>query len=162
MPEKTKLMQPIQSTQFVRTTSESPDFRKMVNALDEDLYQRNGEAQLKYRQYNQIDKIKHAIVIYLEDKPVGCGCFKRFDDHTVEMKRMFVLPEMRGRQLAARMLQELETWAIEEGNTAAVLETGHKQVEAIRLYSVAGYSLTENYGQYVGMEESICYRKELK
>lgn len=155
-------MQPIQSPEFIRTTSDHPDFRKMVNALDEDLYLRNGEAQLKYRPYNQIDKIKHAIVIYLEGKPVGCGCFKRFDDHTVEMKRMFVLPEMRGKQLAARMLQELETWAIEEGNTAAVLETGHKQVEAIRLYTIAGYLLTENYGQYAGMEESICYRKELK
>jgi len=162
MSGKKLLMQPIQSPEFIRTTSDHPDFRKMVNALDEDLYLRNGEAQLKYRPYNQIDKIKHAIVIYLEGKPVGCGCFKRFDDHTVEMKRMFVLPEMRGKQLAARMLQELETWAIEEGNTAAVLETGHKQVEAIRLYTIAGYLLTENYGQYAGMEESICYRKELK
>jgi GNAT superfamily N-acetyltransferase len=78
------------------------------------------------------------------------------------MKRMFVLPEMRGKQLAAQMLQELEKWAVEEDNTAAVLETGQRQIEAIRLYTVAGYSLTENYGQYIGMEESICYRKELK
>lgn len=150
------------TVKFIRTTSESADFRKLINALDEDLYQRNGEAQLQYRQYNQVDQINHVIVIYAEDKPVGCGCYKRFDDQTVEMKRMFVLPEMRGRQLAARMLQELETWAIEEGNTAAVLETGHRQVEAVRLYTIAGYLLTENYGQYIGMEESICYRKELK
>ncbi|MDP2334990.1 MAG: GNAT family N-acetyltransferase [Bacteroidota bacterium] len=78
------------------------------------------------------------------------------------MKRMFVLPEMRGKQLAARMLQELEKWAVEEGFNKAVLETGVRQVEAIRLYSVAGYEQTENYGQYVGMEDSICYRKELK
>jgi putative acetyltransferase len=147
---------------FIRTTSENADFRNLINSLDEDLYQRNGEAQLQYRQYNQVDSIGHVVVIYAEDKPVGCGCYKRFDDQTVEMKRMFVLPEMRGRQLAARMLQELETWAIEEGNTRAVLETGHRQVEAVRLYTVAGYSLIENYGQYVGMEDSICYRKELK
>jgi len=146
---------------FIRTTSENADFRKLINALDEDLYHRNGEAQLQYRQYNQVDQINHVIVIYAEDKPVGCGCYKRFDDKTVEMKRMFVLPEMRGKQLAARMLQELEAWAIEEGNTSAVLETGHRQVEAVRLYTIAGYSLTENYGQYIGMEESICYRKEL-
>ena len=155
-------MQPIQSPEFIRATSEHPDFRKMVNALDEDLYLRNGDTQKQYEQYNQIDKITHAIVIYLEGKPVGCGCFKRFDAHTVEMKRMFVVPEMRGKQLAARMLQELEKWAVEEGNTTAVLETGRRQVEAQRLYSLAGYSRTENYGQYVGMEDSICYRKELK
>ncbi|MDD2303899.1 MAG: GNAT family N-acetyltransferase [Prolixibacteraceae bacterium] len=149
-------------TKFIRTTSENTDFRNLINALDEDLYLRNGEAQLQYRQYNQVDLIDHVVVIYFEGKPVGCGCFKKFDDTTVEMKRMFVLAEMRGKQLAAQMLQELEKWAVEEGNTAAVLETGYRQVEAIRLYTVAGYSLMENYGQYIGMEDSICYRKEFK
>lgn len=149
-------------TELIRTTSDNADFRNLITALDEDLYQRNGEAQLQYRQYNQVDLINHVVLIYIEGKPVGCGCYKRFDDQTVEMKRMFVLPEMRGKQLAAQMLQELEKWAIEEGNTGAVLETGHRQVEAIRLYTMAGYSLIENYGQYVGMKDSICYRKELK
>ena len=149
-------------TKFVRTTSENADFRNLIKALDEDLYLRNGDAQLQYRQYNQVDQIDHVVVVYFEEKPVGCGCFKKFDDTTVEIKRMFVLAEMRGKQLAAQMLQELEKWAVEEGNTAAVLETGYRQVEAIRLYTVAGYSLIGNYGQYIGMEDSICYRKELK
>ena len=148
--------------EFVRTTSENTDFRNLIHALDEDLYLRNGEAQLQYRQYNQVDLIDHVVVVYFEEKPVGCGCYKRFDDKTVEMKRMFVLAEMRGKQLAAQMLQELEKWAVEEGNTAAVLETGYRQVEAIRLYTVAGYPLIANYGQYIGMKESICYRKELR
>lgn len=147
---------------FIRTTSEDADFRKMVYALDEDLNLRNGDIQRQYDQYNKIDRIKHAMVIYFDDKPVGCGCFKKFDDEMVEMKRMFVLPEMRGKQLAARMLQELEKWAIEESNTVAVLETGRRQIEAQRLYSIAGYFRTENYGQYIGMEDSICYRKVLK
>lgn len=155
-------MQDLELIEFLRTTNENPDFRKMVDALDDDLFLRNGEGQLQYRQYNSIDKIQHAIVIYSGNSPVGCGCFKPFDAKTVEMKRMFVLPEMRGKQLAARMLQELENWALEEENTAAVLETGLRQVEAQRLYSVAGYYRTENYGQYIGMEDSICYRKELK
>lgn len=154
-------MQLTPSPRFMRTTSENPDFRKMVDALDEDLYQRNGETQKLYHQYNKIDKINHAVVIYSGEKPVGCGCFKRFDDETIEMKRMFVLPEMRGQQLAAKMLQELEKWGIEEGFSKAVLETGVRQVEAIRLYSVAGYILTENYGQYIGMDDSICYQKEI-
>jgi GNAT superfamily N-acetyltransferase len=155
-------MQTIQSPEFLRTTSENNDFRKMVNALDEDLNQRNGDIQRQYDQYNKIDKIKHAIVIYVDEKPVGCGCFKLFDNETVEMKRMFVLPEMRGKKMAAKLLQELETWAVEEGFTKAVLETGLRQVEAQHLYSVAGYSRTENYGQYVGMEDSICFSKELR
>ncbi len=150
-----------ESLNFLRTTSIHPDFRMLIDALDEDLYLRNGEGQLIYRQYNQVDHINHVVVIYSGDRPVGCGCFKKFDSETVEMKRMFVLPEMRGRKLAVKLLQELEKWAIEEGYTKAVLETGLRQVEAIRLYTVSGYVLTENYGQYMGMEDSICYRKAL-
>ena len=155
-------MEKFDALEIIRTTSDNPDFSGLIEALDNDLYQRNGEAQLKYRQYNKVDMIRHVVVIYVDKKPVGCGAFKRFDDESVEIKRMFVYPEMRGKQLAARILQELETWAIEEGYHKAVLETGHKQTEAIRLYTIAGYSLTENYGQYIGMAESICYRKELK
>jgi GNAT superfamily N-acetyltransferase len=147
---------------LVRTTSENADFTNLIAALDDDLYQRNGEAQLKYRQYNHVDMINHVVVVYADGRPVGCGAFKKFDEESVEIKRMFVYPEMRGKQLAAKILQELEKWAIDEGYRNAVLETGHKQTEAIRLYTVAGYSLTANYGQYVGMDESICYRKELK
>ncbi len=154
-------MQTTESPEFIRTTSEYIDFRKMANALDEDLILRNGEIQKQYDQYNKIDKIKHAIVVYVDAKPVGCGCFERFDDETVEIKRMSVLPEMRGKQIAGLLLQELEQWAVEEGYSKAVLETGVRQVEAIRLYTLAGYSLTGNYGQYIGMEDSICYRKEL-
>jgi GNAT superfamily N-acetyltransferase len=155
-------MNKIDSIQIIRTTSENPDFNRLIAALDDDLYQRNGEAQLKYRPYNKVDMIKHVVVVYVDGKPVGCGAFKKFDDESVEIKRMFVYPEMRGKRLAAKILQELEQWAAEEGYSKAVLETGHKQTEAIRLYTIAGYELTENYGQYIGMDESICYRKELK
>lgn len=154
-------MQTIQPSVYIRKSGNNPDFMSMVHALDEDLYQRNGDIQKQYEQYNQIDKIKHAMVVYVDGEPVGCGCFKPFDKDSVEMKRMFVLPEMRGRQLGARLLQELEMWAVEEGFTRAVLETGVRQTEAQRLYSVAGYTRTENYGQYIGMEDSICYQKEL-
>ena len=152
----------VSNTELLRTNSSHPDFRQMVNALDEDLIVRNGETQKLYHQYNKIDHINHAVVVYAANKPIGCGCFKRFDDETVEMKRMFVLPAMRGKQLAGQLLKELETWAIEEGFTKAILETGVRQLEAIRLYTRSGYHLTENYGQYIGMEDSICYRKELK
>lgn len=149
-------------TKYLRTTSSNSDFQMLIEALDEDLLIRNGEAQLKYRPYNKVDMIKHVVVVYVDNKPVGCGAFKKYDEKSVEIKRMFVFPEMRGKQLAAGILQELENWAMEEGYTKAVLETGYKQTEAIHLYTKAGYYLTENYGQYVGMEESICYRKELK
>ena len=155
-------MNKIDSVKLIRTSSENPDFAQLIIALDADLYLRNGEAQLKYRPYNKVDMIKHVVLVYIDDKPVGCGAFKKFDNVSVEIKRMFVHPEMRGKQLATKILHELENWAIEEGFYKAVLETGQKQVEAVRLYTTAGYSRTENYGQYVGMDESICFAKQLK
>lgn len=155
-------MEKVDSIRIIRTTSEDQDFKQLIAALDDDLYQRNGEAQLKYRPYNKVDMIKHVVLVYVDGNPVGCGAFKKYDDESVEIKRMFVYPEMRGKRMAAKILQELENCAVEEGYNRAVLETGYKQVEAIRLYTVAGYSRIENYGQYVGMDESICYRKELK
>lgn len=148
--------------EYFRTNSENADFHQMVRELDVDLYKRNGDTQAQYEQYNQIDKIRHCMVIYVDGKPVGCGCFKRHDNETIELKRMFVKSELRGKQLAARLLHELEKWAQEEGFVNAVLETGVRQVEAQRLYSVAGYVRTENYGQYIGMPDSICYKKSLK
>lgn len=155
-------MIPTQPSVYIRKSGNHPDFLTMVQALDEDLYLRNGESQKQYQQYNHVEMVKHAIVVYVDGKPVGCGCFKRFDEQTIEIKRMFVLPEMRGKKLAAKLLQELEIWAVEEGYENAVLETGVRQVEAIRLYTMAGYFKTENYGQYLGMTDSVCYRKKLK
>lgn len=60
------------------------------------------------------------------------------------------------------MMRLLEEWAVERGNTRAVLETGKNQTEAIRLYQKAGYSRMENYGPYAGNDHSVCFSKELK
>jgi GNAT superfamily N-acetyltransferase len=59
------------------------------------------------------------------------------------------------------VLAELETWAAELGCSKCVLETGGKQPEAIRLYEKSGYKRIPNYGQYVGVENSICFEKSL-
>ena len=95
------------------------------------------------------------------DRAVGCGCFKRFDAGTAEIKRMFVRPENRGSGAATLLLEELEKWAAEAGYSRAILETGVKNPEAIRFYTKSGYARIENYGQYVGMENSICMGKSL-
>lgn len=151
----------IKNIEIIRTEGSNTDFRAMVKALDMDLYARNGDVQAQYEKYNGIDKIKNAIVVYLAGIPVGCGCFKQFEVDTIEIKRMFVQPDKRGLGLGSIILNELEAWAIEVGYKKAVLETGVRQIEAQRLYCNSSYVLTENYGQYIGMEDSICYMKEL-
>ncbi|MDO7884877.1 GNAT family N-acetyltransferase [Hymenobacter cheonanensis] len=146
---------------LVRTTSENPDFRTLVQLLDRELAARDGAEATFYAQYNKIDLIRHAVVAYQADQPVGCGAFKEYAADLVEIKRMFVQPAQRQQGVARAVLAELERWAGELGYASCVLETGRRQPEAIALYQRCGYALTPNYGQYVGIANSVCMRKEL-
>ena len=98
---------------------------------------------------------------YIDGEAVGCGAFKPFDHQTVEIKRMYVAPAFRGRGIAGQILAELETQANELGYVACVLETGQKQPEAIQLYQKNGYAQIPNYGQYAGVENSVCMKKRV-
>ena len=146
---------------IIRTDSNNTDFQSLVRLLDADLAIRDGDMHGYYAQYNKIDAIKNAVVAYDGETAVGCGAFKPFDDDSVEIKRMYVRPENRGVGIAVEVLKELEYWAAELDFKAAVLETGKKQPEAIRLYEKSGYELIPNYGQYIGLENSVCMKKSL-
>ncbi len=146
---------------IIRTDSLNEDFRELVRLLDADLRVRDGADHSYYAQFNKIDLIKNVVVAYLGEVAVGCGAFKKFDEESVEIKRMFVRPENRGQGIAVIILKELEKWAEESNFAIVVLETGKKQPEAIRLYQKSGYEPVPNYGQYAGMENSVCMKKKL-
>ncbi|QDA60980.1 GNAT family N-acetyltransferase [Hymenobacter jejuensis] len=146
---------------LTRTTSDNPHFRQLVALLDQDLSIRDGADHAFYAQFNKIDKLNHVVVAYSNDEPVACGAFKEFSPELVEIKRMFVQPTQRGQGVAQAVLTELEQWAKELQYAGCVLETGKKQPEAIRLYQKSGYALIPNYGQYIGVENSVCMQKEL-
>jgi len=147
--------------ELVRTDSTHPDFVTLVRLLDADLAQRDGDEHAFYHQFNQIDHIKHVVVAYENDKPIGCGAMKEYTLDAMEIKRMYALPAFRGQGIASRTLAELETWAAELGYQRCVLETGKKQPEAIALYKKFHYAQTENYGPYIGIENSVCFEKKL-
>jgi len=146
---------------YKRTDSSDKDFRQLVAALDIDLAIRDGAEHSFYAQYNKIDSIRHAIVAYENDRPAGCGAVKEFMPGIMEVKRMYVPPAMRNRGIAAGVLHELERWCSEMGYMKCVLETGKKQPEAIALYLKSGYIATPGYGQYAGVENSVCFEKTL-
>ena len=143
----------------IRTNSENPDFVSLVKLLDADLAKRDGEDHMFYAQYNKIDKIGHVILAYENEIPVGCGAIKQFLPTAAEVKRMYVRPEQRGKGIAAIILTELEKWARELTYERCVLETGKRQPEAIALYTRNGYNRITNYGQYKGVENSVCFEK---
>lgn len=111
-------------TALKRTTSADADFQSLVSLLDRDLAIRDGDEHSFYAQFNKVDSIKNVVVFYIDDKAVGCGAFKEYDSNKVEIKRMFVLPEHRGKRIAADILNELERWAGELNFKACILETG--------------------------------------
>lgn len=145
-----------------RTQSTDKDFCSLVRQLDLDLNKRYNKKQAEYDKYNKIDLIDNVIVAYENDQPIGCGCFKLYNEETVEIKRMFVHPENRGKGISKIILRELEKWAIELGFTKSVLETGKGQPEAIGLYTKLNYNQIANFGQYANMPNSVCFEKKLK
>jgi putative acetyltransferase len=146
---------------LTRTSSDNSDFRELVLLLDRELQIRDGDEHSFYAQFNKIDKIRHVVVAYEDGAAVGCGSIKEYENGAAEIKRMFVREELRGRGIAKGVLLELETWARELNFSECVLETGLKQPEAIALYQKSGYAVIPNYGQYAGMENSVCMKKSL-
>jgi GNAT superfamily N-acetyltransferase len=149
------------TTKLVRTNSDDTSFRSLVALLDQDLAIRDGDEHSFYAQYNKVDLLRQVVVAYLEGEPAGCGAIKEYSDGVAEVKRMYTKPEHRGRGIARSVLAELEQWAGELGFRECVLETGKKQPEAIALYRKSGYEAIPNYGQYVGVENSVCMRKAI-
>ena len=83
-----------------RTDSNDPEFRELVGLLDVELAIRDGDEHSFYAQFNKIDMIRHAVVATLNGEAVGCGAFKPYEGSTVEIKRMFVRPQTRGKGVA--------------------------------------------------------------
>jgi GNAT superfamily N-acetyltransferase len=146
---------------LVRCTAQDETFRRLIDELDEELNERYGAQMDFFGPHNKSADIQNAVVANRAGEPAGCGCFKPFSENTVEMKRMFVKKHFRGQRIARAVLEELEAWAGETGYAFAVLETGILQPEAIRLYEAAGYVRIPNYEPYIGVEESVCFRKKL-
>ncbi|CAM5680418.1 acetyltransferase (GNAT) family protein [Streptomyces sp. BK208] len=112
----------------------------------------------------------HYLIAYDENGvPVASGGWRSQDandegnlDGDAELKRMFVIEQMRGRGLARRILAALEEDARAAGRTRMVLETGTKQPEAVALYTSSGYEPCGKFGYYRFHEESLCYAKALQ
>ncbi len=144
-----------------RTDATHQDFIALVHLLDQDLAIRDGDDHAFYAQYNTLDTIKHVVIAYQDTIPVGCGAIKHYDNTIMEVKRMFTATAYRGKGIASKILNELEIWTKELSYTSCILETGIKQPEAIALYKKQGYEVIPNYGQYTGLDTSICFKKTL-
>jgi GNAT superfamily N-acetyltransferase len=149
--------------EILRTNSSSEHFVALVKKLDAYLTITDGDEHAFYDQFNKLDSINHVVVYYKNGIPVACGAIKQMGLTNVwEVKRMFVEENMRGKGVASLVINELEKWAKELNVEKLVLETGKRQTEAVAFYHKNNYQITENFGQYIGVENSICFEKLLQ
>lgn len=148
--------------ELVRTNSNNKDFIGLVKLLNDYLKITDGDDHDFYNQYNNINVLKNIIVAYIDDTPVGCDAFKTYTEKEAEIKRMYTLPETRGKGVATKIIENLENWCKELNFEACILETGKKQTEAVQFYKKNDYKVIPNYGQYEGVTDSICFKKILQ
>ena len=146
-----------------RTTPDDPSVMALIKKLDRELWERYPTNQSFFDAFNKLPEDARVVIALSGETPVGCGAFKPLEspEKSVEIKRMYVDPSVRGRAIGVLLLESLESWAKEDGFDIAQLETGDNQPEAIRLYEKVGYQRIPNYEPYIGVEISLCYGKKL-
>ncbi|GAA2455933.1 GNAT family N-acetyltransferase [Actinomadura vinacea] len=121
---------------------------RLVRALFDDQVERYG-----YADPVEADPAHYAppeglfLVAYAGAVPVGCGGYRTHDapSRTIEIKKMYSLPGLRGTGLGRRILAELERRAAAAGFTDSILETGIRNTAALALYTSTGYQPRPRY-----------------
>ncbi|WP_329137924.1 GNAT family N-acetyltransferase [Streptomyces sp. NBC_01476] len=155
----------------IRTTRyDAPDAVKLNDLVQQEYVRRYGDGDITPMDAAHFEPPQglYLLVYDAQGTPVASGGWRAkdaspegFHDGDAEIKRMFVVPEARGRGLARALLARLETTAAAAGRTRMVLETGLKQPEAIALYESCGYLPVPKFGVYRNDELSVCMGKPL-
>ncbi|WP_369183151.1 GNAT family N-acetyltransferase [Streptomyces sp. Y1] len=131
--------------EFRRVAVDDPLVEPLLRELAEEYVRRYGpQARQELTRYpGEAFTEPHGgvLLLLLEDgEPVAGGAYKRYDDRTAEVKRMWTHSAHRRRGLARRVLAELERTAAAAGYARIYLTTGPRQPEARGLYLAAGYT----------------------
>lgn len=105
--------------------------------------------------------IVHTVILIDDDgTPVAHAALRPWNDE-LEVKKVFVSADARGRGLSRAIMAELERVAVERGIHSLILQTGDLQGPAIALYLSMGYEQVPVYGKYTAIPFALCYRKVL-
>ena len=80
---------------ITRTNSKNHDFINLVKELDAYLKITDEEEHGCYNEFNHITVLKELVVTYVDGIAIGCAAIKKFDNNTVEAKKMFVSEDNR-------------------------------------------------------------------
>jgi GNAT superfamily N-acetyltransferase len=141
---------------------DSPVAQQLIDAVQQEYVVRYGSPDttpVDPREFAPPDG--RFVVGYLDAQAVAMGGVRRIASDTVEIKRMYVSPEVRGRGFSRVVLVHLESLACELGATRVLLETGQAQPEAMRLYETSGYERVDGFGHYKCEPNAVSYGKTL-
>jgi putative acetyltransferase len=145
------------------------DARTLIGELDAVLH---ADSPPEQRHGLSVERIFQPGVMFfiarLDGEAVGCGGVAFLaGDGLAEVKRMYVRPAARGRDVARTILARLEAEARARGVGRLVLETGDNRHAAIRLYERNGFTRCGAFGPYATMppraiERSVFFEKRIE
>ena len=145
-----------------KSAANSAEVKLLSDELHNDLKLIYGEGMIE----DFMDENEEMLVFFVafddNENAVASGALKHFNNHTAEIKRMYVQPKFRGRGISKLILRQLEDYAKELNYQCLVLETGLKQPEAMSLYSKFGYKPLKCYGRHSNDPDSRCFEKSIK
>ena len=141
--------------------ADNKDFHDLAAKLDEYYFSLVGEVQNRYAPYNLPHLFQCRIVAYVDGKPAGCGAWKKIDETTFEVKRIYIAPEFRRKGIAGAIITALEQDAAKQGFARAILETAPMTGDSAALYRKLGYHEISYYGSPAGAENCRCFEKML-
>ena len=137
-------------------------FLSLVEELDYGYYQSIGDELEKYKQYNEF-KDPHFVILMLDgDEAIACASYRKFNEKSVEFKRVYVKEEYRKRGIAYRLIKELEKDVIEKGYKYSYIVTGNNNHAAIGLYEKLDYFKTDKFGQFKEDETVLCMKEDFR
>ncbi|CDM67927.1 putative N-acetyltransferase [Clostridium bornimense] len=146
---------------IIHTDGKDKRFENLCCELDKYLNNIIGEEkqQDQYNRYNTLEDIHDVILITDKSDVLACGGFKRYDEFTAEVKRVYVKENARRHGLGKTVMDEIEKVALKKGYKNLILETGRALKGAQKMYRKLGFEVINNFGQYIGNDESICMKK---
>jgi putative acetyltransferase len=144
----------------------TPDARALIGELDAEL---NADYPPEQRHGFSVDRVFQPDVMFfiarLDGQPAGCGAVALADGYG-EVKRMYVRPQARGRNVAQAVLERIEREARSRRVPRLVLETGDIRHAAMRFYERSGFTRCGPFGPYLDMPphaiaRSVFYEKLL-
>lgn len=137
-------------------------FREYEMWLDVDLCFQSFEEELENLPGKYFAPEGGLFLATVDGKLAGCIAFRKIDDKTCEMKRLFVREGFRGLKIGKNLIEKLFEKARDAGYKSVLLDTlADKMPSAIRLYKSFGFTTTKPYYQ-TPLQKTVFMKCDLK